>query len=311
MEEFRMYVTKVIPMRDAIDRFVPDGASIVAGTALEAQVPFAAGHEIVRQGKRDLTLIGPISDVLFDLLIGAGCVAAVRAAWVGNVSAGLGHNYRRAVERGVPRRVEVEEFSNFTISLGLLAGGLGAPYIPTHSLLGTDILAESSSLREARSPFDGEPVVLVPAIVPDVAILHVQRADPLGYAHAWGNMGVTREAIAAARQTILIAEEVVDHDVIASDPNRVLGPAQRVAAVVHEPGGAHPSPVQGYYNRDHEFFHEYHAATRTPEGWSAWLQEWVLDVPDRVAYVQKLGEDRWSALQRHESQFAAPVDYGY
>jgi glutaconate CoA-transferase, subunit A len=304
-------VSKQVSLGEAIERYVPDGASVVASTALEALIPFAAGHEIIRQGKRELTLIAPISDVLFDLLIGAGCVASVRAAWVGNVSEGLAHNYRRAVEKGVPREIEVEEHSNFSISLALLAGALGAPYVPTRSLLGTDILAKSHSLREDTSPFGGEPVVLVPAIVPDVAILHVQRADEMGYSHAWGNLGVTREAMMAARSVILTAEEVVPHEVIASDPNRVLGPAHRVVAVAHVPGGAHPSPVQGYYARDHQFFREYHTATRTVDGWDEWLQRWVLAVPDRAAYLEALGAARWDGLQRKRSLLAAPVDYGY
>lgn len=304
-------MNKLLSMHEAIERHLPDGSALVAGTALEASIPFAAGHEMVRQGKRNLTLIGPISDVLFDTLIGAGCVAAVRAAWVGNVSAGLGHNYRRAREEGVPRAVELEPHSNLSIALGLLAGAMGAPYIPTYSLLGTDILRHNPSLREDRSPFGGEPIVLVPAIVPDVAILHVQRADESGYVHTWGNLGVTRDALMAARSAIIVAEEIVSHDVITSDPNRVLGPTHRVVAVVHEPGGAHPSPVQGFWNRDHDFFHDYHLATRTRDGWEAWLKEWVLDLPDRDAYVRKLGKDRVEALRPKKSLPAAPVDYGY
>ena len=284
---------------------------MVASAALEALIPFAAGQEIIRQAKRDLTLIGPISDVLFDQLIGAGCVARVAAAWVGNVSAGLGHNYRRAAEQAVPRQVTTKDHSNFSISLALLAGGMGVPYLPTRSLLGTDILRTNMAFKVERSPFGGESLVLVPALAPDVAILHVQRADDDGNAHVWGNLGVSREAMLAARRTILLAEEIVPHDVIASDPNRVLGPAQKVAAVVHQPGGAHPSPVQGYYNRDHAFFHEYHVATRTLEGWQDWLQEWILDLPDRRTYLEKLGAARWQSLQRREHRYAWPVDYGY
>jgi glutaconate CoA-transferase subunit A len=304
-------VTKVTTMREAIARWVPDGSSIVMSAALEALIPFAAGHEIIRQGKRDLTLIAPISDMLFDQLIGAGCVATVQAAWVGNVSAGLGHNYRRAAEHGLPRPVVTEDHSNFSISLALLAGSMGVPYLPTRSLLGTDILQVNPTFKEEMSPFGDERLVLVPAIVPDVAILHVQRADEEGYAHVWGNLGVTREAIGAARHTILVAEEVVPREVIVSDPNRVLGPAQRVVAVVHELGGAYPSPVQGCYNRDHDAFHEYHAATRTREGWEAWEREWILGVPDRAAYLEKVGEERWDTLQPKEHRYAAPVDYGY
>lgn len=302
---------KRLTMAEAIARFLPDGSSVVMGTALEALIPFAAGDEIIRQGKRDLTLIGPISDLLFDSLIGAGCVRRIEAAWVGNVSGGLGHNYRRASERGIPRRVETADHSNFSISLALLAGGLGVPYLPTRSLLGTDILAANRSFKEERSPIGDEQLVLVPALRPDLAILHVQRSDAEGNAHAWGNLGVTREALTAARSAIIVAEEVVPAEVISSDPNRVLGPSSGVVAVVEEPGGAHPSPVQGYYNRDHDFYHQYHEATRTEQGWRTWMQEWVLDVPDRAAYIEKLGRERWDALQRKEHRYAAPVDYGY
>lgn len=303
-------MTKLMTMRQAIERFVPDGASVVMGTPLESLLPFAAGHEIIRQGKRDLTLIGPISDMLFDQLIGAGCVRKVIAAWVGNVSAGLAHNYRRAAEEGVPRPIQIEDHSNFTVGLALLAATLGAPYIPTRTVLGTDILKTNPTLKVVPSPLDGSPVVLVPALHPDVAILHVQRSDPEGNAHAWGNLGITEEAALASRTVILVAEEIVDREVILSDPNRVLVPGFRVAAVVHEPGGAHPSPVQGYYNRDHEAYHEYHRATRTQEGFEAWLEEWVLSVPNRAAYLEKLGA-RWQALGVKEHRYAAPVDYGY
>ncbi|MEK7364439.1 MAG: CoA-transferase, partial [candidate division NC10 bacterium] len=191
-------MSKLTSLKDAVARFVPDGASVCLGTGLEAVIPFAAGHEIIRQGKRDLTLIGPISDMLFDQLIGAGCCRKVVAAWVGNVIAGLGHNYRRAAERGVPHPIEVEDHSNFTLALGLLAGSLGAPYIPTRSLLGTGILESNRSLKLATDPWSGEPVVLVPAIVPDVSIVHVQRSDAEGNCHLWGTLGVSREAALAA-----------------------------------------------------------------------------------------------------------------
>lgn len=303
-------MTKLVSMREAIERCVPDEASVVMGAALESLIPFAAGHEIIRQGKRDLTLIGPISDMLFDQLIGAGCVRRVIAAWVGNVSAGLAHNYRRAVEQGVPHPIEIEDHSNFTIGLALLAASLGAPYIPTRTVLGTDILKTNPTLKVAESPLDGSPVVLVPALQPDVAILHVQRCDPDGNAHAWGNLGISEEAALASRTVILTAEEIVDREVIFSDPNRVLVPGFRVAAVVSEPGGAYPSPVQGYYNRDHAAYHEYHGATRTREGFEEWLSEWVLGVPDRAGYLERLGE-RWPALEVEDHRFAAPVDYGY
>lgn len=303
--------SKVMTMREAIARFVPDGASIVMGTALESLIPFAAGHEIIRQRRRDLTLIGSISDILFDQLIGAGCVSRITAAWVGNVSAGLGHNYRRAFEQQIPRAIEIQDHSNFTIALALLAGGLGSPYIPTYSLLGSDLLETNSAFHLAESPLNGERTVLVPALTPDVAILHVQRSDETGNAHAWGNLGISEEAGLAAKRVIIVAEEIVPRDVVVSDPNRVLAPSFKVSAVVPEVGGAHPSPVQGHYNRDHEYFQEYHRATRTREGFEQWLGHWVLGLDNRQQYLERLGTARWGGLQLKEHRFAAPVDYGY
>lgn len=302
---------KLMTMRDAIAQFVPNGSSVVMGAALESLIPFAAAHEMIRQRVHDLTLAGPISDILFDQLIGAGCVSKVVAAWVGNVSAGLGHNYRRAQERGIPQRLEVWDHSNFTISLALLAGSLGAPYIPTYSLLGSDLPKTNPTFKEAISPFGGEKVLLVPALQPDVAILHVQRSDADGNAHAWGGLGISEEAALASKRVIVVAEEIVPREVIVSDPNRVLAPSFKVAAVVHEPGGAHPSPVQGHYNRDHEFYHEYHRATRSVEGNAGWLDSWVVGVKDRQEYLRNLGELRWRALQLKEHRYAAAVDYGY
>jgi glutaconate CoA-transferase subunit A len=300
-----------LSMAEAIARHVPDGSVVALGCALEPLIPFAAGHELIRQRRRELTLVGPISDILFDQLIGAGCVARVAAAWVGNVSEGLGHCYRRAVEQGIPRRVAVEDYSNFTVALALLAAALDAPYIPTRSLLGSDIARDHPALRVAPSPLDGRPHLLVPALRPDVAILHVQRADAEGRAHAWGGLGICEEAALAARGVIYTAEEIVPAEVILSDPNRVLAPGFKTLAVVHAPGGGHPSPVQGVHNRDHAAYAEYHGRTRTPEGFAAWLDEWVLGVPDRAAYLERLGRERWERLAVREHRPAAPVDYGY
>jgi glutaconate CoA-transferase subunit A len=302
---------KLLSMSEAIERYVSDGASIALGCALEPLIPFAAGHELIRQRRRDLTLIGPISDILFDQLIGAGCVRRVIAAWVGNVSEGLGHCYRRAAEQGVPHPITLEDHSNYSVSLALQAAALGVPYIPMVSLLGSDIARDHPTIRPHSSPLDGAPTLLVPALRPDVAILHVQRADPQGRAHVWGGLGICEEAALAARGVIYSAEEIVPPEVILSDPNRVLAPGLKTLAVVHAPGGAHPSPVQGYYNRDHRYFTEYHQRTRTTEGFAAWVEEQVLSVPDRAAYLERLGDERWHALAAKEQRLAAPVDYGY
>jgi glutaconate CoA-transferase subunit A len=303
-------VSKLVGLAEAMRRHVPDGAVVVLGTALECLIPFAAAHELVRQGRRDLGLVGPISDICFDQLIAAGCARRVAAAWVGNVQHGSGYGFRRAVEDGVPRAIEVEDHSNFTLALALEAAAQGVPYLPTRTLLGSDLLARSAGLRVASCPFTGQPLVLVPALVPDVAILHVQRADADGNAHAWGPTGVSAAAAKASRRVVVIAEELVASDVIRSDPNRVLVPGFLVTAVVHLPWGAHPSPVQGHYHRDHAVYADYHAATATAEGARAWLDEWVLGVPDHAAYLERLGRERLEALRPKGARLAAPVDYG-
>jgi glutaconate CoA-transferase subunit A len=296
-------VAKLMPLDDALDRLVPDGASVAMGMALESLIPFAAGYSLIRQRRRDIELIGPISDVLFDLLIGAGCVRRVTAAWVGNVSAGLGHNYRRAVEQGVPRSIELEEHSNLSVGLALQAAAMGVPYLPTRTLVGSDLAIEHPRLKLA-----GEGLYHVLAIEPDVAILHVQRADADGHAHCWGNLGLSREAGLAARRVILIAEEIVASEVILSDPNRVLLPPQRVTAVAHVPGGAHPSPVQGSYGRDHAFFANYHSASRSTQGFAEWLDEWVVKQTSHAQYIEQLGS-RFEELKPKAERLAAPVNY--
>jgi glutaconate CoA-transferase subunit A len=303
-------VSKVLPLAEAMRRHVPDGAAVALGTALECLIPFAAAHELIRQGRRDLTLIGPISDVCFDQLIAAGCARKVVAAWVGNVQHGSGYGFRRALEASVPRPLEIEDHSNFTIALALEAAALGVPYLPTRSLLGTDILARNGSLRPSVCPFTGVPLVLVPALQPDVAILHVQRADADGNGHVWGPTGVSAAAARASRAVILVCEEVVAPEVIRSDPNRLFVPGFLVTAVVHRPWGAHPSPVQGHYNRDHAVYADYHRRSATVGDAEAWLAEWVRGLPDHDAYLAKLGRARLDGLRPAAPRLAAPVDYG-
>ena len=304
-----MAVSKLTSMPDAIARFVPAGASVCMGTALEAAIPFAAGHEIIRQRITDLTLIGPISDMLFDQLIGAGCAARFIGAWVGNVSAGLGHNYRRAAEKGIPRPIAVEDHSNFTIALALTAATLGAPYIPTRSLLGTSFLDSNPAFKRAEDPYSGTPIVLVPAIVPDVTIVHVQRADVHGRGHLWGTVGISREAAFAARQVIVVAEEIWPTERIVADPNLILVPDLKVAAVVHEPFGALPSPVQGCYGRHHDFYARYHEASRTPEGFARWLDDWVIGAGDWKGFLDRLGPDTLKQLVPKRPLPSEPTDY--
>ena len=302
---------KLCTLEEAIARFVPDGASLAMGLQLESMIPFAAGHEIIRQGKRDLTLIGPISDILFDQMIGAGCVGKVMAAWVGNVMMGSAYNFRRAMENEIPHRVEMVDHTNFTVALGLHAAALGVPFLPTYTAGGSDLFGRNPDLAELEAPFTGEKIGAVRALSPDVSIIQVQRADPYGNAHIWGNLGVAPDAARAARSVILVAEEIVSPKVISSDPNRTVIPGFLVSAVAEVPFGAHPSPVQGYYNRDNDYYREYHQQTKTREQFEAWLQHWVLEAKDRREYLERLGSERVEGLKVRKHAYAARTDFGH
>jgi len=303
--------SKSVSMRQAITEHVPSGSSVLMGAELEQMIPFSAGHEIIRQGRRNLTLVGPISDILFDQLIGAGCVSRVMAAWVGNASAGVGYCFRRAVERAIPNAIETVDYTNFTMAMALHAAALGVPFLPTYAALGSDIPKSNGNLREFVSPVNEDRLIAVRALQPDVAIVPVQRADAYGNSHLWGNLGVAIDGARASRKVIIVAEEIVPPEVIASDPNRTLIPGFLVAAVVHEPWGAHPSPVQGYYGRDHAFFSEYHEQSRKEEDFERWLEHWVLRVPSRADYVKRLGDTRIANLRVREHAFSAPADFGF
>jgi len=326
-------MSKLLSMRDAIADLVPDGASIALGLQLEQMIPFAAGHELIRQKKRNLTLIGPISDILFDQMIGAGCVEKVIAAWVGNVMMGSAYNFRRAVEED---GMKVINLTNFTVALALQAAAMGVPFLPTKTALGSDTVRDNEFFVEIESPFpsfgshgksssgDGSPtrpggpqvrssdkLHAVRALTPDVTIVHVQRADREGNAHCWGNFGVMIEGVRAAKRVIAVAEEIVEPEVIASDPNRTVIPGFLVNAVVECPFGAHPSPVQGYYKRDDVFFRQYHEQTKTRQDTAAWLDRWVYGVTDRKAYMNQLGGCRVDELGVKQHAYAAQADFGY
>src|SRR5215475_11568681 len=302
-------MSKLVTMRQAIAEHVPDGASVALGLQMEQMIPFAAGHEIIRQKKRGLKLIGPISDILFDQLIGAGCVEQVIAAWVGNVMMGSGYNFRRAVEQD---GMKVFNLTNFTIALALQAGAMGVPFLPTKTALGTDTAKGNHFFYPIFSPFAPKELLwAVRALNPDVTIVHVQRADADGNAHSWGSLGVMIEGVRAAKRVIVVAEEIVEARVIASDPNRTVVPGFLVNAVVECPYGAHPSPVQGYYNRDNQFFREYHDETKQKDASDRWLKRWVYGTPDREAYLKELGAARIGHLGVKQHATAAPADFGY
>ncbi|HZD57809.1 MAG TPA: CoA-transferase [Anaerolineales bacterium] len=300
--------SKLLSLKLAISRFVPDGSSVVMGSAQETLIPFAAGHEVIRQRKRDLTLIGPISDILFDQLIGAGCVRKVRAAWVGNVITGSGYNFRHAIESGL---IEIEDHSNLTLSMALRAAALGVPFLPTHTARGSDLFKTNPGLKDVTCPFTGQVLTAVAAINPDVTIIHVQRADEYGNAHSWGNTGITREACLAAERVLVTCEEVVSPEVISSDPNRVITPGFRVCAVAHAPWGAHPSPAPGHYNRDHQAFLDYRDESIRPQAFAAWQARWVDGVEDQAGYMTLLGEERMAQLRLKVNAPSAEANFGY
>jgi len=306
-------MSKLLSMREAIAEFVPDGTSVAMGLQMEQMIPFAAGQEIIHQKKSGLTLIGPISDILFDQIIAAGGVKQVIAAWVGNVMMGSAYNFRRAVES---KQLKVSNMTNFSIALALQAGAMGVPYLPTRTALGSDVSRNNDYFREIHSAFEAadgskEPLLAVRSISPDVTIVHVQRADREGNAHCWGNFGVMLEGVRAAKHVIVSAEEIVEPEIIASDPNRTVIPGFLVSAVVECRYGAHPSPVQGYYKRDDAFFRQYHEQTKTKADSDAWLARWVRGVKDRKEYMNLLGGCRVEELGVKQHAYAAAADFGY
>ncbi|MGE0825931.1 MAG: CoA transferase subunit A [Candidatus Binatia bacterium] len=303
---------KLTTLAGAVRDFVPDGASVAMGLSLESLIPFAAGHELIRQGKKNLTLVGTISDILFDQLIGAHCVSSVIAAWVGNVGAGMGYNFRRAMEQSVPRPLTLHEHSNFTITLALKAAAMGISFLPTRTGAGGDLVKNQDAFRTVTCPFTGDVLTAVKAVIPDVTILHVQRADAFGNAHVWGNLGAAIEAAYAAERVLLTCEEIVGRDVIVADPNRTLIPGILVDAVVHVPFGAHPSPVQGMWKRDDAYFLQYHEQSRNRDSFLQWLTDWVTNTADRAAYRAKLGQGYVDALRVTEKRLPlGEVNYGY
>ena len=295
-------------MKDAIGRFVRDG-DLVVMEGFTHLIPFAAGHEIIRQGRRDLTLARLTPDLIYDQLIAAGCVKKMIFSWAGNPGVGQLHAFRRAVEKGVPRPLAIEEYTHFGMVQRFMAGASNLPFLPTRNYPGTDLTTVNPAFRQVKSPYGDEMLWCVPAIRPDVTIVHAQRADLEGNTQVWGLYGVQKEAAFASQRVIVTVEEIVDAAVIRSDPNRTIIPGIIVSAVVHEPFGAHPSFVQGAYDRDNDFYVAWDGISKDEAGLKAYLDEWVHGVPDRAAYAKKMGARR--AELQADVQMCAPVNYGF
>jgi len=299
---------KLTTMHDAIATYVHDGDT-VAIEGFTACIGFAAAHEIIRQGRRDLVLCRMTPDLIYDQMVAAGCARKLVFSYLGNPGVGPLHAIRRAVEKGIPAPLELEEYSHFGMVARYIAGAYRLPFFPLRSYVGSDLPKVNPRIRFVESPYGDGPIAVVPPLNPDVAIIHAQRADVNGNTQLWGLLGAQKEAAFAARHVIVVVEEIVDEEVIRSDPNRTLIPGLIVDAVVHEPYGAHPSYVQGYYDRDNDFYLRWDEISRDEAATRAWLEEWVYGVRDRAEYVEKMGRETWERLKPAQA-WARPVNYG-
>ena len=302
-----MTASKVASMRDAIAELVRDGDT-VAIEGFTHLISFAAGHEIIRQGKRDLTLCRLTPDLIYDQMIGAGVARKLIFSWLGNPGVGGLHAIRRVTE-GDAATLEIEEYSHFGMVGRYTAGAMNLPFFPLRSYFESDLPQVNPLIRPVPSPYGEQTVFAVPPLKPDVTIVHAQRADAAGDTQVWGLLGCQKEAAFAADRVIVVVEELVDEAVVRADPNRTILPGLVVDAVVVEPFGAHPSYAQGYYDRDNRFYLEWDAISRDPERLEAWLAEWVLGVSGRAEYLERLGPERVEAL-RPGAAPSGSVDYG-
>ncbi len=298
-------MNKLMDLSAAIARYVRDG-DVLYAAGFTHLIPFAAGHEIIRQGRRGLTLARATPDLVYDQMVAAGCARKVIFSYMGNPGVGSLRAVRKAIEEG---RLEWEEYSHFGMISRLQAGAAGLPFMPINLTGAEDLERANPRHRRVADPYSGREVIVVPALTPDVAIIHVQRADAQGNAHIWGIIGEQKEAAFAARRVILTAEEIVPEAVIRSDPNRTLIPGLIVDAVCHVPYAAHPSYTQGYYDRDNAFYIEWDAISKEPARLQAYLDEWVYGVRDRAEYWRKLGPEVHARL-KVRPQPGQPVDYG-
>lgn len=300
---------KLRSMKEAIADSLRDGDS-VAIEGFTHLICFAAGHEIIRQGRKNLTAVRLTPDLVYDQMIEAGCVKKMVFSWAGNPGVGSLHALRRRSQKDSASRLELEEYSHFGMVARFLAGSAGLPFWPLRNYAGSDIPLNNAQIKSVECPFTGEKLAAVPAINPDLAIIHCQRADRDGNAQVWGLMGSQKEAAFAAKKVIVVAEEIVDTSVIRKDPNRTLVPGVIVSHVVHEPWGCHPSYVQGYYDRDNDFYVEWENISRDVASYQKYLDEFVHGCADRATYLKKMNSGLLGRLKA-KPQRCEGVDYGY
>ena len=304
-----MSTDKTTTMHDAVAELVRDGDT-VAIEGFTHLICFAAGHEIIRQRRRDLTLARMTPDVIYDQMIGAGVASKLIFSWMGNPGVGNLHAVRRRIEKADPEPLEIEEYSHFGMVCRYMAGASNLPFFPLRSYYESDIPKVNDKIKPMTSPYDdGTQVYVVPPLVPDVAIVHAQRADAVGDTQIWGLLGCQKEAAFAAKRVIVVCEEVVDEAVIRRDPNRTVIPGAIVDAVVEQPLACHPSFAQGYYDRDNAFYLAWDTIAKDQDSLDAWLREWVYDLGSHAEYVEKWGAAHWDGL-RPEPALSGEVDYG-
>jgi glutaconate CoA-transferase subunit A len=311
-------MSKVMSTKEAISKFVNPGDFLFIGGYI-CRTPFAAIHEIIRQNKNNLTITRSNAADDFDMMIGAGLVKRFIGTFLSLGIYGLGRCYRRSMEKSIPHKIEVEEYTNLSLPMMLMAGAMGMPFVPVKDMVGTDLLNVKSFMGENKykmidSPFDGKPTLLVPALKPDVAIIHVQQADEYGNAQMWGIGGDCRVGANAAGKVIVSCERIVDREIIGKDPSRTIVPSFKVVAVTEEPFGAHPGYTPGFYDVDFGFGYQYQQASNSVEGFENFLKEWVFDVQDRKAYtqhyIQRFGYEMFRKLQAG-FDYSYPVSYAY
>jgi glutaconate CoA-transferase subunit A len=298
-------MTKLIPLSEAVSRFVHDGDTVYAA-GFTHLIPFAAGHEIIRQHRRNLTLARATPDLIYDQMVAGGCAQKVIFSYMGNPGVGSLRIVRTEIEAG---RLEWEEYSHFGMISRLQAGAAGLPFMPMNQTGAVDLERNNPMIKRVVDPYSGREMIAVPALNPDVAIIHVQRADIEGNAQLWGIVGEQKEVAFASRSIILTAEEIVDEAVIRSDPNRTIIPGFIVSAVCFVPGAAHPSYAQGCYDRDNDFYLKWDKISEKPELVDAYLDEWVYGVKDRHEYWQKLGPETHQRLVV-KPRYSKEINYG-
>lgn len=302
---------KQTTMKEAVSRFVQDGA-VVAIEGFTAFICFSAAHEIIRQRKRDLTLCRMTPDLIYDQIVAAGCASKLIFSYMGNPGVGSLHCIRRAIEKGISHPLELEEYSHFGMVGRYTAGAARLPFYPLRSYYGADLAQANPKIQFIDDPYGSGLIAVVPALNPDVAIIHAQRCDEQGNTQLWGLVGMQKEAAFSAKHVIVVVEEIVSEEIIRSDPNRTLIPHMVVDAIVHQPKGAHPSYVQGYYDRDNQFYLAWDQISRQEEDVLAWLEEWVYGLEDWEAYLAKLEAQQpeiWQRLAAGEA-LSEPVNYG-